>query len=183
MSIQVLLKVNRAKVSHKNMSRFFALTKTLALNSLLCTALLFSVASYADEKTDMAQLQKEIEALQKELKKVQGTRSTLQKDLQKSETDIGELQKKADAIKQELQKENQELKQLKDERSSLEQQRRLQQTHMSQQIVAAYKLGEQSEAKVCEQIVACIPDATWPSCSWPWWKPPSSLPLQTAERL
>jgi len=107
-----------------------------------------AASSHADENEEMAQLQKEIEALQKELQKVQGTRSDLQKELQKSETDIGELEKKADNIKKELEQEKKELKKLNDERSSLEQQRHQQQEQIAEQIRAAYKLGEQSEVKV-----------------------------------
>lgn len=129
------------------MSRFFAFTKTFALNGLLCAALICTGAQ-ADEKTDMAKLQKEIEALQKELKEVQGTRSDLQKDLEKSEQQINELQKKADEINKELNQQNKELNQLKNERSQLEQARKNQQTKIAEQMRAAHKLGEQSEVKV-----------------------------------
>lgn len=129
------------------MSRFFAFTKTFALKGLLCVAL-FSGYVQADEKADMAKLQKDIEALQKELKAVQGTRSDLQKDLEKSEQQINELQKKADNINQQLNEQNKELNQLKNERSQLEQARKNQQTQIADQMRAAYKLGEQSEIKV-----------------------------------
>ncbi len=130
------------------MTRFRFFLRHGAKTALLIAALVTANISYADEKSDMAQLQKEIEALQQELKKVQGTRSDLQKDLQKSETEIGELEKKADKIKKELQQEQQELKKLNNERSSLEEQRRQQQAQIAQQIRAAYQLGEQSEVKV-----------------------------------
>ena len=102
------------------MSRFFAYAKILTANGLLCLALALADTSHADEKSEMAQLQKDIEALQKELKAVQGTRSNLQKDVEKSETQINELQKKASKINKELKEQNQELNQLKNERSQLE---------------------------------------------------------------
>lgn len=130
------------------MKRFFALSKTIALNSLLCAVCVFAGHAYGDEKAEMAKLQKEIESLQQELKKVQGTRSDLQKDLEKSETQINELQKKAKEINQELDKQNNELNQLKNERSQLEQARKNQQAQIAEQMRAAYKLGEQSEVKV-----------------------------------
>src|SRR6188474_3450155 len=130
------------------MKRFFAFSKAIALNGLLCAALVCTGNAYADEKAEMAKLQKEIESLQQELKKVQGTRSDLQKDLEKSETQIDELQKKASEINQELDKQNNELNQLKNERSQLEQARKNQQTQIAEQMRAAYKLGEQSEVKV-----------------------------------
>jgi septal ring factor EnvC (AmiA/AmiB activator) len=130
------------------MSRFFALTKTLALNSLFCAVITFAASSYADEKAEMAKLQKEIESLQKELQQVQGTRSNLQKDLQKSEEEINKLQQKANEINKELKQQNNELNQLKNERSQLEQAKKKQQVQIAEQMRAAHKLGEQSEVKV-----------------------------------
>nr|WP_324257147.1 peptidoglycan DD-metalloendopeptidase family protein [Cellvibrio fontiphilus] len=130
------------------MSRFFAFTKTLALNCALCMALMFAGYAQADEKAEMAKLQKEIEALQQELKKVQGTRSSLQKDLEKSEQEINKLQQKADDINKELKQQNNELNQLKNERSQLEQAKKKQQGEIAEQMRAAQKLGEQSEIKV-----------------------------------
>lgn len=96
----------------------------------------------------MVQLQKEIEALQKELKEVQGTRSTLKKDVEKSETQINELQKKAEQIKKELNQQNNELEKLKDERSSLEREQQSQLTQIASQVRARHRLGNQSELKV-----------------------------------
>jgi septal ring factor EnvC (AmiA/AmiB activator) len=130
------------------MSRFFALTKTLALNGLLWATLMAAAYSHADEKAEMAKLQKEIEALQKELQQVQGTRSSLQKELQKSEEEINKLQQKANEINKELKQQNNELNQLKTERSQLEQAKKKQQTQIAEQMRAAHKLGEQSEVKV-----------------------------------
>ncbi len=130
------------------MSRLFDLTKTLALNSLFCAVITFSASSYADEKAEMAKLQKEIESLQKELQQVQGTRSTLQKELQKSEEEINTLQQKANEINKELKQQNNELNQLKNERSQLEQAKKAQQGQIAGQMRAAHKLGEQSEVKV-----------------------------------
>ncbi len=119
----------------------------LAASGLLCIMLLCGYAK-ADEKADMAKLQREIEALQKELKEVQGTRTDLQKDLEKSEKQINELQKKADDINKQLKQQNNELNQLKNERSQLEQARKNQQAHIAEQMRAAHRLGEQSEVKV-----------------------------------
>lgn len=130
------------------MKRFFVFSKTITLNSLLCAALFFAGHAYADEKAEMAKLQKEIEALQKELKQVQGTRSDLQKNLEKSETQINELQKKASDINKQLNEQNKELDKLKNERSQLEQARKNQQAQIAEQMRAAHKLGEQSEVKV-----------------------------------
>jgi murein hydrolase activator len=115
---------------------------------LFCLLLLLANGTWGDEKTEMEQLQKDIQALQKELQQVQGTRSNLQKELQKSESAIGDLQKKADVIQKNLKEQNQELQKLNNERSSLEQQQRQQQEQIAAQILAAHKLGKQSEAKV-----------------------------------
>lgn len=129
------------------MRRFSLPIKILTLSALLGIALL-GMNVLADEKADMAQLQKEIEALQKELKNVQGTRTDLQKDLEKSEQQINELQKKARDINKQLNEQNKELDKLKDERSQLEQARKNQQAQIAEQMRAAHKLGEQSEVKV-----------------------------------
>lgn len=128
------------------MRRLLSLFNTLALSGVLITVTI--CVAQADEKAEMAKLQKEIEALQKELKDVQGTRSDLQKDLEKSEREINNLQKKADDINKQLQEQNKELNQLKDERSQLEQARKNQQEQIAEQMRAAHKLGEQSEVKV-----------------------------------
>ena len=96
----------------------------------------------------MAKLQRDIEALQKELKEAQGTRSNLQKDLEKSEKQINELQKKANDINKQLKEQNNELNQLKNERSQLEQARKGQQAQIAEQMRAAHKLGDKSEVKV-----------------------------------
>ncbi len=125
------------------MNRLFVLFKYLALSSLL-----YSTEVFCDEKADMEKLQKDIAALQKELKSVQGARSGLQKELEKSETQINDLEKKADDIKKELNKQNQDLQNLKQERTQLEQQRTNQQEKIATQILAAYKLGQQSDVKL-----------------------------------
>jgi murein hydrolase activator len=125
------------------MNRFFVWFKYIAFCSLLYSSQVFS-----DEKSDMEKLQKDIAALQKELKSVQGARSGLQKELEKSETQINDLEKKAEDIKKELNKQHQDLDDLKQERTQLEQQRTSQQEKIAAQILAAYKLGQQSDVKL-----------------------------------
>jgi septal ring factor EnvC (AmiA/AmiB activator) len=103
---------------------------------------------FADQQTEMAQLQKNIDALQKELRAAQGTRSTLQKDIEASERQINDLQKKADEINKQLQQQQRELKELNDEKATLEQARTRQQAQIAEQMRAAHRLGKQSEVKV-----------------------------------
>lgn len=119
----------------------------LALGSF-CFITVLPLCVLADEKADMEKLQKEIAALQKELKSVQGARSGLQKDLEKSETEINDLEKKAEEIRKELNQQNQDLNNLKQERIQLEKQRSTQEEKISAQILAAYKLGQQSDIKL-----------------------------------
>ena len=131
----------------KPMTRLPALSShSIACSMLL--AILFAGLAHADEKADMVKLQKEIEALQQELKAVQGTRSSLQKDIEKSETQINQLQKKANQIQQDLKRQNNELEKLKDERSSLEQKQQSQLTQIAHQVRARHRLGNQRELKV-----------------------------------
>lgn len=130
------------------MTRLPTLLSRPISNSLLLALALFIGSAQADEKTEMVKLQKEIEALQQELKAAQGSRSNLQKDIEKSETQINQLQKKADQIQQELKRQNNELEKLKDERSSLEQQQQSQLSQIANQVRARHRLGNQSELKV-----------------------------------
>ena len=127
------------------MNRLFVSITGIVFASLVCSLATFALA---DEKAEMAKLQKEIEALQQELKSVQGTRSSLQKELEKSETQINTLQKKATDINKQLKEQDKKLEKLKNERSQLEQARKNQQAQIAEQMRAAHKLGEQSEVKV-----------------------------------
>lgn len=108
----------------------------------------FASHTFANNQAEMAKLQKEIEALQHQLKSVQGTRSGLQKELEKSEKEINELQKKAKDINQQLQQQKNELNKLEAEKTQLQKQQDAQRAQMAEQLVASYKLGEQSEMKV-----------------------------------
>jgi septal ring factor EnvC (AmiA/AmiB activator) len=74
------------------------------LFSTLCLCALMSLvpSAFADEKSDMEKLQKDIAELQKELKKVQDARDAVQQDLQKNETQMNSLQKKVDKIQQDI---------------------------------------------------------------------------------
>lgn len=130
------------------MTRLPTLLSRPISTSLLLALALFIGSAQADEKAEMVKLQKEIEALQQELKAAQGSRSNLQKDLEKSETQINQLQKKADKIQQDLKRQKNELDKLKDERSSLEQQQQSQLSQIAHQVRARHRLGNQSELKV-----------------------------------
>lgn len=114
----------------------------------LSAALLFSSSAFSDEKSDMAKLQKEIGELQSELKKVQGARSNVQQDLQKNEVQMSELQKKVEKIQQDINEQNKQISNLQKERDGLQKAREKQQKQASEQILAAYKLGQQPQFKV-----------------------------------
>jgi septal ring factor EnvC (AmiA/AmiB activator) len=131
------------------MGLFTLLAQSPRLLGLLLVSLsLCASPVVADEQADMLKVQREIEQLQQELKKVQGTRSNLQQALQKSESAIDKLQSKARNIEQELKQQQQEIKQLNNQRSSLEQQHLQQQQFMAKEVVAAYKNGPQNQLKI-----------------------------------
>jgi murein hydrolase activator len=112
-------------------------------------AILLAMPSvYADNKSDMAKLQKDIAELQKELKKVQGARSNVQHDLQKNEMQMNNLQKKMETIQQEIGQENKQLDKLRQERDGLHKAKEKQQHQAAEQIKAAYQLGQQPQFKV-----------------------------------
>jgi septal ring factor EnvC (AmiA/AmiB activator) len=78
------------------------LRSSLFPTAFLCALIALTPSAFADEKSDMEKLQKDIAELQKELKKVQNARDTVQQDLQKNETQMNSLQKKVDKIQQEI---------------------------------------------------------------------------------
>lgn len=115
---------------------------------LMCASLVMAQTANADTQADMAKLQKDIAALQNQLKAAQGTRTGLQKDLEKSEKQINDLQKKATDINKQLNEQKNELNKLEAEKVQLQKQQEAQRAQMAEQVVASYKLGQQSEMKV-----------------------------------
>lgn len=126
------------------MTRFAQRLPAAALCCLLCLGALPALANNAE----MAKLQRDIEALQQELKAAQGARSELQKEVEKSEKDINALQKKAEQINRELRDQQQELNKLENERAALERQQQSQLAQLAEQVRASHRLGQQSELKV-----------------------------------
>jgi murein hydrolase activator len=122
-------------------STSFCIMYALAIALVMPTA-------YADNKSDMIKLQKEIAELQKELKKVQNTRTNVQQDLQKNEMQVNNLQKKVEKIQQEINHENKSLDNLRQERDGLQKAKDKQQNQAAEQIKAAYQLGQQPQFKV-----------------------------------
>ncbi len=122
--------------------------KNILRLGLLSVTLLLSPGLMSDEKADMEKLQKDIIDLQKELKKVQGARSTVQQELQKNETQMGDLQKKIEKIQQDINSQNKQIEGLNKERGDLEKARAKQQAQAAEQVRAAYQLGQQPQFKV-----------------------------------
>ncbi len=122
--------------------------KNILRLGLLSVTLLLSPGLMSDEKADMEKLQKDIIDLQKELKKVQGARSTVQQELQKNETQMGDLQKKIEKIQQDINSQNKQIEGLNKERGDLEKARAKQQAQAAEQVRAAYQLGQQPKFKV-----------------------------------
>lgn len=118
----------------------------------LCLALSGTVQAQADDQAEyearMEELQSTIQQLQRELKKTQGSRDDLKEELESSESDIGELLKKIEQIESDLKEQNQDLQSLKQERNELNQSRQAQQQAVSEQVRAAYQLGQQSQIKL-----------------------------------
>ena len=115
----------------------------------LALALSFSaVADNKDQQRKLEELKNMIEQLQSELKKVKGSRNDLQQGLEKSETEIGSLLKDIEKIKSDLNHHQVKLTDLRKSRDSLIKAKRDQQQHISEQIEAAYRVGQQSNIKL-----------------------------------
>ena len=115
----------------------------------LALALSFSVvADNKDQQRKLEELKNMIEQLQSELKKVKGSRNDLQQGLEKSETEIGSLLKNIEKIKSDLNHHQVKLTDLRKSRDSPIKAKRDQQQHISEQIEAAYRVGQQSNIKL-----------------------------------
>lgn len=118
----------------------------------LCLYLALSGTAHANDQAEyearMQALQETIEQLQQELKKTQGSRDELKEQLEASESDIGELLKKIERIESDLEQQDQDLQSLKQQRNKLNQSRVVQQQAVSEQVRAAYVLGQQSQVKL-----------------------------------
>lgn len=129
------------------LNRKLFLASSLVTVFFLVTAS-FSPSAFSDEKADMAKLQKDIAELQKELKKVQGARTSVQQDLQKNETQMGDLQKKIEKIQEDINDQNKQINNLQKDREDLNKAREKQQKQAAEQVRAAYELGQQPQFKV-----------------------------------
>ena len=121
--------------------------------ALLCSLLLAmtqpAMADDTDNKrTEIQQLDKEMQSLKKLLSRFRSQRSTLQNNLRKAEVDIGAVQQKIGSIQQQLKQQQHELKTLKIKRSKLTKARQKQQKIIAQQVLAAYQIGQQKKLKV-----------------------------------
>ncbi|MGD8175874.1 murein hydrolase activator EnvC family protein [Marinimicrobium sp. ARAG 43.8] len=112
------------------------------------TVLAVSADEQAEYEARMQQLQRNIEQLQTELKKTQGSRDKLKDQLEESESDIGELLKRIQNLESEMKQQDNDLQSLRQRRQELDQSRQAQQTAVAEQVRSAYQLGRQSQLKL-----------------------------------
>lgn len=122
------------------------MTRITFLLSLVIT--LLAPASWADEKADLAKLQKEISALQKWLKETDVEYNKLNKQLRLSDQKIGNTAKKIENTRRQLIKERSRLQSLKKEQRQLEHLKKQQKHQLAKQLNGAQKLGNQGSIKV-----------------------------------
>lgn len=122
---------------------------------MLCAISVIPASANAQNTNDqeeyearMEALQENIQQLQRELKKAQGSRDELKEELEESESDIGELLQEIDRIEKDLKEQNEDLQSLHQEREQLQHSRQQQQEEVARQVRAAYQLGRQSQIKL-----------------------------------
>lgn len=118
---------------------------------VVAAMLCFCASVHADEAADRKRLEalkKSIAALKSELESTKSNRNELLKSLEETEESIGELSKKAEKLQQELKQGQEKLEDLRDERSQLNESKKTQQSHVSQHINAAYRLGQQGSIRL-----------------------------------
>lgn len=96
----------------------------------------------------LEELKELIDQLKTELKKVNQAKDELSSELATSETEISDLTRKIERLQGELKQEKKQLALLREQRDQLQQQKRLQSREVEQQLLSAYKLGNQSQLKV-----------------------------------
>jgi len=115
----------------------------------LCLAV--AGASWAQDTEDyeakLRELKKLISELQTQLDQVNSTKDSLSKELSDSETEIGQLNKKIKQIEGELDQEKKRLALLHEQRAQLQANQSQQSKAVAEQLVSAYKLGNQNQLK------------------------------------
>lgn len=104
--------------------------------------------SYANEQTDLAQLQQEIKKLQVWLKKTESKYDNLNQQLRLSDEKIGATAQKIEATRTLLNTERARLKKLEGEQRELNTLKKEQKKQLSKQLSGAQKLGKQGSIKV-----------------------------------
>ena len=105
-------------------------------------------SSEADYQYSLKTLKTRMSLLGKELNRAKGDRGTLQSELQAAEQSIGKLNRTLGQTQKKQSLQTRKLHQLQAQRSSLRDDKKAQEAHISEQMRAAYKLGQQSNVKL-----------------------------------
>jgi septal ring factor EnvC (AmiA/AmiB activator) len=107
-----------------------------------------ALAAKQASEADLKKLKNNIAELQKQIGKDRSQHKSLQKMLRDSEISIGLLKQKASSVQKDIDRLEQELKALNEQREELEHARLEQQRLITQQVVAAYRIGRERKLKV-----------------------------------
>lgn len=99
-------------------------------------------------EADLKKLKGNIAELQQQIGKDRSQHKSLQKNLRDSEINIGLLKQKAGRVQKDIDKLETELKALNDQRDELDRARLEQQRLITQQVVAAYRIGRERKLKI-----------------------------------
>ncbi len=105
-------------------------------------------SSEADYQRRLKALKTQMGSLGKELNRAKGDRGELQGELQAAEQSIGKLNRALTQTKKDQNSQTRKLVQLRSQRTSLRSDKKAQEAHISEQIRAAYKLGQQGNIKL-----------------------------------
>jgi len=105
-------------------------------------------SSEKDYQRGLSDLKTRIGALNQQLSRAKGERGKLQASLQRSEVAIGQLNRELKQTRKQQQTQKAKLAQLHSQRKDLQVSKRTQESHISQHMRAAYKLGQQSNIKL-----------------------------------
>lgn len=128
--------------------QFWRTWLTLALATCLALAAGAALAAPKASEADLKKLKKNISELQQQIGKDRSQHRSLQKTLRESEISIGLLKQKATRVQADLARLEAELQALNEQSDELDRARLDQQRLITQQVVAAYRIGRERKLKV-----------------------------------
>lgn len=138
----------RPSITIRHRLRLLCTSVLLVLAVSTSTSILANSESESDNASRLQRLRDEIQTLRAELDADQQRKQGLQSQLRNAETHIGKITALLKELNTQLRRQNRELKRLQTEQDGLDYDLRSQRRNLSQQVRAAYAIGQQEYLKI-----------------------------------